>query len=93
MELGLIFGAGTAIMCLATFFAGRKATDRGYGERWGRLEKTLEVMQDDIKSLKTSLESYETTTRTAIERVYIRMDEKFADHLEKHHKEGMQNGC
>ena len=89
MEYSLLFPLLTLILALATFFVGRltvaKKDGRDDGERWARLEVTLEhfekQVRKDLSEIKASIEKNESSTKESIRRLHERID----NHLEQQH--------
>ena len=88
IEIGLLFGAVTLIMGIATYFAGRHGSAKKEGSEWGELKSDIKHIKKNIDEMKQSHSANASDLKGSISRVYDRMDERFREHLQQYHKIG-----
>lgn len=81
IEIGLLVALVAGIIGFATFFLGRQSAAKNDGERWGKLEATLQHMQDDLREIKNTMAENAKSTKESLRRVHDRID----NHLREQH--------
>jgi len=74
IEAGLLLAASAGLIGLSTFYIGRQSAAKKEGERWGKIEATLQHMQRDIAELKESLSGNARESKGTIRRAHERID-------------------
>lgn len=78
MDIPTLVTVISVCLAIATFFIGRQtashASGKEHGERWGRLEATLQHMQDDLREIKITMTENAKSTKESIRRVHDRLD-------------------
>lgn len=85
IDMGILIAVLGLVVAAAGYFAGKWATAKSVGERWGKVETKLEIMDDSIKrlesSVSTSLKDYREEFHDGLKRVHARLD----DHIRHEH--------
>lgn len=81
LELTLIFAAIACIIGVSSFVGGKQSASKNDGERWGKLEATLQYMQSDLSEIKTTMSDNAKNTRDSLRRLHERID----NHLRNDH--------
>ena len=81
VEVGFIFSVVACGIGVITFFLGQTVRAKNDGERWGRLESTLEHIQNDLTSIKQNVIKNYDESKRSIERIHDRLD----NHLRHDH--------
>jgi CRISPR/Cas system-associated endonuclease Cas3-HD len=81
VEIGILIGVLGFAVTFAIFINNSHKDSKNYGERWGRLQKTLETMEKDMKAMKVSLDDTIAINKVSISEVHERID----NHLRNEH--------
>ena len=81
MEITIIVTIAGLAISVAAFFGGKLSAAHKYGERWGRLDKTLENLDKDVSEVKSLLSEFQSSTKESLADVHERID----DHLRGEH--------
>jgi DNA-binding transcriptional MerR regulator len=65
--ISVIVSVMAIVFTIATFFVNRSSNSAKDGERWGRLNKELEYMGNDLKEIKSLVKSNEIKMNEALE--------------------------
>jgi hypothetical protein len=79
IEAGLLLAGSAGLIGLATFYIGRQSAAKKEGERWGKIEVSLQHMQRDILEVKELVAENARGYKNAIRRVHERLDAHLRD--------------